>query len=72
MPELAGTLEDVAVLLAADGRMDEAVAAGREALQLFGSLSAAWDIGRARRRLSAYGIQLAELIVPPRSVAYRS
>jgi DNA-binding SARP family transcriptional activator/tetratricopeptide (TPR) repeat protein len=72
VPELAGTLEDVAVLLAAAGRMDEAVAAGREALQLLGSLSAAWDIGRARRRLSTYGIQLAELIVPPRTVAYRS
>jgi hypothetical protein len=70
IPELAGTLEDIAVLLAADGRMDEAVAAGREALHLLGSLAAAWDIGRARRRLSAYGIQLSELIVAPRGVAY--
>ena len=72
VPELAGTLEDVAVLLAASGRMDEAIATGREALQLLGSLAAAWDIGRARRRLSTYGIQLAELVVPPRSVAFRA
>ncbi|MDT4993464.1 MAG: hypothetical protein QOH97_3356, partial [Actinoplanes sp.] len=64
IPELAGTLEDIAVLRAADGRMDAAVAAGREALQLLGSLSAAWDVGRARRRLGAYGIHLADVIEP--------
>jgi DNA-binding SARP family transcriptional activator/tetratricopeptide (TPR) repeat protein len=64
IPELAGTLEDIAVLRAADGQMEAAAAAGREALQLLGSLSAAWDIGRARRRLGAYGIHLADLIEP--------
>jgi hypothetical protein len=52
------------VLRAADGQMEAAAAAGREALQLLGSLSAAWDIGRARRRLGAYGIHLADLIEP--------
>jgi tetratricopeptide (TPR) repeat protein len=70
MPELAATLEDVAVLLAADGRMDEAVAAGREVLQLLASLAAVWDIGRARRRLATYGIKLSDLVVPPRGIIY--
>ncbi len=59
VPELAATQEDVAVLLAANAQMDEAVAAGREALQLLGSIAAAWDIRRVQRRLSAFGITLS-------------
>jgi hypothetical protein len=61
---LAAALEDAAVLLAARDRMDDAVAAGREALRLFGSMAAGWDVDRARRRMAARGISAHELLVP--------
>jgi tetratricopeptide (TPR) repeat protein len=62
--ELAGALEDAAVLLAARDRVGDALAAGREALRLYGSMSAEWDMDRARRRMAAQGIRLPELLVP--------
>ncbi|HEV8566136.1 MAG TPA: BTAD domain-containing putative transcriptional regulator [Actinoplanes sp.] len=65
LPELAATLEDAAALAAAGGRTGEAVAAAREALDLFSTLGAAWDIGRARRRLARYGIALHDLVSNP-------
>jgi hypothetical protein len=63
-PELAAALEDAAVLLAARDRMGDAVTAGREALRLFGSMAAGWDVDRARRRMAARGIGAHELLVP--------
>jgi DNA-binding SARP family transcriptional activator len=62
LPELAATLEDAAALAAAAGRTEEAIATGREALNLFHRLSAAWDAGRARRRLARYGVPLHGLV----------
>ena len=62
VPELAATLEDTAALAAGGGRIDEAIAAGREALDLFNRLGAAWDVGRARRRLARFGIALHDLV----------
>jgi DNA-binding SARP family transcriptional activator/tetratricopeptide (TPR) repeat protein len=63
-PELAATLEDAAVLLAARDRIGDAVSAGREALRLFGSMAAGWDVDRVRRRMTARGIGAHELLVP--------
>jgi tetratricopeptide (TPR) repeat protein len=63
-PELAGALEDAAALLAARNRIAEAVTAGREALRLYGSMSADWDLDRARRRLAALGLGPPELLLP--------
>ncbi|WDZ83730.1 BTAD domain-containing putative transcriptional regulator [Micromonospora cathayae] len=56
--ELAGTLEDAAVLLAADRRPHDAARAGTEATELFAVLGARWDLRRAYRRLAGYGIGL--------------
>ncbi len=65
LPELAATLEDAAALAAAGGRTGEAVTAACEALDLFSRLGAAWDIGRARRRLARYGMALHDLASDP-------
>ncbi|MEU6153049.1 BTAD domain-containing putative transcriptional regulator [Actinosynnema sp. NPDC047251] len=55
--ECAAALEDAGVLLAATGRADEASAAFAEAVQLFGALSARWDVVRAENRRRAAGVQ---------------
>jgi tetratricopeptide (TPR) repeat protein len=56
VPELAAALEDAAVLLAAGDRTDDAVTAGDEALRLYGSMGADWDVERAGRRMVAHGL----------------
>lgn len=55
--DLAGALEDLAVVLADRGKADEARAALNEAIDRYGSLGATWDIGRAERRLRTLGIR---------------
>jgi DNA-binding CsgD family transcriptional regulator len=55
--ELAGALEDLAVVLADCGEVDEARSLLNEAVDLYDGLGAAWDIGRAERRLRALGIR---------------
>jgi DNA-binding SARP family transcriptional activator/tetratricopeptide (TPR) repeat protein/DNA-binding CsgD family transcriptional regulator len=54
--ELASALEDGAVLLARENRLNEARTAFDEAIELFEELSARWDMRRAESRLSAYDI----------------
>ena len=56
LPELAATLEDVAVLLAAAGRRTEAAATADEAIGMFAGLGAAWDRTRASRRFGLAGV----------------
>ena len=55
--ELPAALEDLAAVLAKRGREDEARAALDEAVSWYEDLDARWDIRRADRRLSAYGIK---------------
>ena len=55
-PELAGALEDAAVLLAAARRPHEASRHGAEAAGLYDLLGARWDLARLRRRLDDVGI----------------
>ena len=55
--ELAGALEDLAVVLADRGQAEEARNVLNEAIDRYGSLGAVWDIGRAERRLRALGIR---------------
>jgi tetratricopeptide (TPR) repeat protein len=64
VPELAAALEDAAVLLAARDRTGHAITAGREALRLYGSMTAEWDVERARRRMAAHGVGLHEPPAP--------
>jgi DNA-binding SARP family transcriptional activator len=56
LPELAATLEDIAVLQAAAGRRTEAAATADEAIAIFTGLGAAWDRTRASRRFSQAGV----------------
>jgi hypothetical protein len=56
LPELAATLEDIAVLLAGAGRRPEAAATAAEAIGLFTGLGATWDRTRASRRFSQAGV----------------
>jgi DNA-binding SARP family transcriptional activator/tetratricopeptide (TPR) repeat protein len=58
VPELAAALEDAAVLLARAGRAAEAAGPARESTDLFATLGATWDLGRAARRLAAAGLDL--------------
>ena len=60
LPELAATLEDIAVVMAAAGRRTEAAATAEEAIRMYTALGAAWDRTRASRRFS-----LANLHSPP-------
>ena len=55
--DLAGALEDLAVVLADQGRPDEARETFNEAVDRYDSFGAAWDIGRAERRLRALGVR---------------
>ncbi|MBB5958282.1 DNA-binding SARP family transcriptional activator/DNA-binding NarL/FixJ family response regulator [Saccharothrix tamanrassetensis] len=54
--ECAAALEDAGVLLAAADRAEEASAAFAEAVGLFGSLAARWDVQRAENRRRAAGV----------------
>nr|WP_285743614.1 BTAD domain-containing putative transcriptional regulator [Lentzea sp. NBRC 105346] len=56
VPELAASLEDAAVLLARAGRIGAAVDAFGEAVDIFTTLSAHWDLRRAETRLRPFGI----------------
>jgi DNA-binding CsgD family transcriptional regulator len=56
-PDLAGALEDLAVVLAGCGRADEARTVLAEAVNGYDSLGAAWDSAQAERRLRALGIR---------------
>ncbi|KXK60075.1 SARP family transcriptional regulator [Micromonospora rosaria] len=62
--ELAATLEDAAVLLAANRRPHEAAVAGGEAVDLYTMLGARWDLRRTQRRLAGYGVEPAPGRVP--------
>jgi DNA-binding CsgD family transcriptional regulator len=55
--ELPAALEDLAVVLAARGREEEARAALSEAVSLYDGMAARWDIRRAGSRLRPYGIR---------------
>lgn len=55
--ELAGTLEDLAVVLARCGDTTGARRAASEAIDLFASFGAHWDIRRAESRLRGAGIR---------------
>jgi len=55
-PELGQTLEDAAVLLARRGDVEAARAAFVEALEVYDTLGAAWDIRRAAARLRPHGV----------------
>ncbi len=55
--ECAAALEDAGVLLAAVDRAEEASAAFAEAVELFGALSARWDVRRAEGRRRAAGVR---------------
>jgi hypothetical protein len=57
--ELAVTLEDAAVLLAATRRPHEAARAGAEAVDLHVVLGARWNERRTRARLEEYGVEPA-------------
>ncbi|MCR6487178.1 AAA family ATPase [Amycolatopsis sp. OK19-0408] len=60
-PELASVLEDAAVLLAREGRLDAAHAAFEEAAELFTALGARWDLRRAETRLRRLGVRRGAL-----------
>jgi DNA-binding CsgD family transcriptional regulator len=55
--ELPAALEDLAVVLAERGEKDEARITLHEAVGLYDSLQAAWDIRRADSRVRPYGIR---------------
>ena len=55
--ELPAAVEDLAAVLAERGRRDEARAALNEAVTLYESFNARWDIRRADSRLRPYGIR---------------
>ena len=55
--DLAGALEDLAVVLADRGEADESRAVLNEAVDRYGDLGAVWDMGRAERRLRALGVR---------------
>ncbi|MEV0054786.1 BTAD domain-containing putative transcriptional regulator [Saccharopolyspora shandongensis] len=55
--ELAGALEDAALLLAQRNLLKDAQCALDEAIQHFAGLSARWDIRRAESRLRGFGIR---------------
>ena len=55
--ELPAAVEDLAAVLAERGRRDEARDALNEAVTLYESLDARWDIRRADSRLRPYGIR---------------
>jgi ATP/maltotriose-dependent transcriptional regulator MalT len=54
--ELAGALEDAAVLLGGAGQPERAATTLNEAVEIYADLSARWDISRAEDRLAALGI----------------
>lgn len=68
--DLAGALEDLAVVLAGRGKADEARNVLNEAVDGYDSLGAAWDIGRAERRLRAVGIRRGVHGPRPRRAAF--
>jgi DNA-binding CsgD family transcriptional regulator len=68
--DLAGALEDLAGVLAARGRADEAKHVLNEAIDGYETLGAAWDIGRAERRLRALGIRRGVQGPRPRHAAF--
>ncbi|MFV2105230.1 BTAD domain-containing putative transcriptional regulator [Micromonospora sp. LOL_015] len=55
--EQAASLEDAAVLLAANRRPYEAATTGGAAVRLYTALGARWDLGRVERRLAGYGVE---------------
>ncbi|MEV6179433.1 AAA family ATPase [Streptomyces sp. NPDC052015] len=55
--ELAGALEDLAVVLAGRGSTTECKAALAEAVDLYSGFGAVWDVRRAEARLREYGIR---------------
>jgi DNA-binding CsgD family transcriptional regulator len=55
--ELPAALEDLAAVLAERGQQEEARAALNEAVGLYESINARWDIRRADSRLRPYGIR---------------
>jgi DNA-binding CsgD family transcriptional regulator len=55
--QLASALEDLAVVLADRGEADEAKTVLNEAVDRYATLGAAWDIGRAVRRLRNLGVR---------------
>lgn len=68
--DLAGALEDLAVVLADRGRPDEARNALTEAIDGYDGFGAAWDSSRAERRLRALGIRRGVLGPRPRRAAF--
>jgi DNA-binding CsgD family transcriptional regulator len=55
--QVAGALEDLAVVLAEREQADDARKALNEAVERYTRLGAVWDIGRAERRLRGLGIR---------------
>jgi DNA-binding CsgD family transcriptional regulator/tetratricopeptide (TPR) repeat protein len=55
--ELAGTLEDLAEVLAERGSTEEARTQLNEAVHRYDAIGASWDVRRAERRLRAHGIR---------------
>jgi hypothetical protein len=60
--ELGSALEDAAVSLARAGRLAEARAAFDECTGVYAGLSARWDLDRADKRLSEFGITVTRLL----------
>jgi DNA-binding CsgD family transcriptional regulator/tetratricopeptide (TPR) repeat protein len=58
LPHLGAALQDAAALLAADGAIEAAKAAVREAEQVFIELGATWDLRQMAARLRPHGIRL--------------
>jgi DNA-binding CsgD family transcriptional regulator len=56
IPELAGALEDLAVVCGEQGEVQAARAAHAEAVELYQGLGAVCDLARARSRVLPYGI----------------
>jgi DNA-binding CsgD family transcriptional regulator len=56
VPDVAATLEDLAVLCAERGELEAARAAYAEAVDDYSGMGAVWDIRRAQARLRSYGI----------------
>jgi DNA-binding SARP family transcriptional activator/DNA-binding CsgD family transcriptional regulator/tetratricopeptide (TPR) repeat protein len=66
--ELAQTLEEAAALLAESGRLVDAEVALTEAVELYSTLKAQWDIRRAESRLEIFGVRRGRTARAARSV----
>ncbi|MCW2503703.1 MAG: family transcriptional regulator, partial [Actinomycetia bacterium] len=68
--QLPGALEDLAAVLAELGQAQEAGKVLNEAVARYAAVGAAWDVGRAERRLGALGVRPAVHGPHPRPAAF--